>query len=159
MNSNTIILDIQGFKDLYNNFIVKELAFATRDYTQLFLIKPPYLFKYLTTDEKRQVKWLEKNRGIHWNEGYIDYREFHRIIVPYLENKNILVKGLEKVKWIKNICENCKVSDLGEDQCPSMFELHKKYCDKKTNFNCNVHLNHCALKNVLCVKRHLGYEV
>lgn len=157
MTQDTIILDVQGFKDLCNNFIVKELAFATRDYTQLFLVKPPYLFKYLTTDEKRQVKWLEKNRGIRWNEGYIDYREFCRIIVPYLENKTILVKGLEKVKWIKDICKNCKVLDLSEDQCSNLHEMHKIYCNEKTNFNCSVHSKQCALKNVLCLKKYLEW--
>lgn len=31
-------MDVQGFRDLYNNFIVKELAFATHEYTQTFLI-------------------------------------------------------------------------------------------------------------------------
>lgn len=156
MNPNTIIVDVQGFKDLYNNFIIKELAFASRDYTQSFLIKPPYLYRYLTSDEKRQVKWLERNRGIYWNEGYIDYREFQRIIVPYLENKEIVVKGFEKVKWIKDLCENCNVSDLSEKNCPNLSVLYNKYCDEKNNLNCTKHLKICALKNVLCIKKYLN---
>lgn len=157
MNPNTIILDVQGFKDLKNEFIIKELAIASRDYTQTFLIKPPYLFKYLTSDEKRQVRWLERNRGIYWNEGYIDYREFRRIIVPYLENKEIIVKGLEKVNWIKDLCVNCKVSDLGPEQCPNLSVLHEKYCEGTSNFNCNKHIKHCALKNVLCLRKYLEW--
>ena len=156
MNPNTLIVDVQGFKDPCNNFIIKELAFASRDYTQSFLIKPPYMFKYLTSDEKRQVKWLERNRGIYWNEGYIDYREFQRIIVPYLENKEIVVNGLEKEKWIKELCENYNVSDLSEKNCPSFSVLYNKYCDEKNNLNCTKHLKMCALKNVLCIKKHLN---
>lgn len=159
MKPDTVILDVQGFKDLYNNFIIKELALATHDYTQTFLVKPPYLFRYLTNDEKKQVKWIERNRGIYWNEGYIDYREFHRMIVPYLQNKNIIVKGLEKVLWIKDICVNCNVSELDEKLCPNFSVLHQKYsCNGSANLNCSKHLKQCALKNVLCIKMYLGSQ-
>ncbi len=157
MNTNTIILDVQGFKDFYNNFIVKELAFTTREYTQTFLIKPPYQFTYLTRDEKRQVEWLEKNKGLRWNEGYIDYREFQRMIVPYLENKNIYVKGSEKVKWVKDMCANCNVIELHEGTCPKLSVLAEKYCNRKANLNCNHHSKHCALRNVLCIKKFLKW--
>lgn len=156
MKSDTLILDVQGFKDLYNNFIIKELAFATQNYTQSFLIKPPYLFRHLTSEEKIQVKWIEKNRGIYWSEGHIDYREFHRMIVPYLKDKNIIVKGSEKVKWVKDLCMNCNVSELDEKLCPNLSKLHKKYsCDGKLNLCCNKHSKQCALKNVLCIKKYL----
>lgn len=157
MNPEAILLDVQGFKDLNNNFVVKELALATRDYTQTFLVKPPYLFRYLTSNEQKQVKWLERNRGIYWNEGYIDYKEFHRLIVPYLQNKTIIVKGLEKVQWVKDLCVNCKVLELSEKQCPNLSFLHKKYCNVDSNLNCNNHLKQCALKNVLCIKKYLEW--
>lgn len=156
MNSDTIVVDVQGFKDLYNNFIVKELALATCDSTQTFLIKPPYRFQYLTSDEKKQVKWVERNRGIYWNEGYIDYREFRRIIVPYLESKKIVVKGLEKVKWINDLgMKNCNIIELDENQCPNLSVLHKKYCNGRSNLNCIMHSNQCALKNVICLRKYL----
>lgn len=158
MNSDTIILDVQGFKDLNKNFIIKELALATHDYTQSFLIKPPYSFKYLTSVEKKEVKWLERNKGIYWNEGYIDYREFHRLIVSYIENKKIVVKGSEKVKWIKNLCMNCNISELDERQCPSLSVLHIRYCNETNTLNCNKHLYQCALKNVICIKKHLDRQ-
>lgn len=156
MNSNSMILDVQGFKNVHNKFIIKELAFAYSNYTQSFLIKPPYLFRYLTNEEKMQIKWLERNRGIYWNEGYIDYREFQRIIVPYLENQNILVKGSEKVKWVNDLCGNCNITDLGEENCPSLLFLSQQYCDESNNLNCINHKKHCALKNVLCLKKYLN---
>lgn len=157
MSLNTLIVDVQGFKDQNNNFIVKELSFANHDYTQSFLIKPPYLFKYLKSEEKKQVKWLERNRGIYWNEGYIDYREFLRIIVPYLENKKIIVKGLEKTKWVKELCASCDVYDIDVENCPNFSVLYEKYCNKKTSFNCVNHTKCCALKNVLCLKKYLKW--
>lgn len=102
-----LIVDVQGFKNLQNEFIIKEIAIATTDHTQTFLIKPPYSYIKLTKTEKQHVSWIEKNRGFFWSEGYIDYREFKRIIFPYLNNKNILVKGNEKKKWVGDLCENC----------------------------------------------------
>ena len=147
-----IIVDIQGFKDSENRFIVKELAIATGEYTQVFLIKPPYSFNYLTNEEKKQVSWIERNRGIFWNEGFINYRGFKQVIVPYLENKNILVKGLEKVDWIKKLSSNCNVVDVGDKGCPNFFKLHNNYC-KKGIFNCVNHNKQCALKNVISIKK------
>lgn len=153
MNADIVIVELQGFKDCKNNFIVKELAIASQEHTQTFLIKPPHAFHYLTEEEKKQVRWLERNRGISWSEGYIDYREFQRVIVPHLENKKIITKGLEKIKWIKELCANCEVIDIGEKGCPNFTILKKKYCKNKTDFNCVNHKLNCALKNALCIRK------
>lgn len=154
MNNNTIFVDVQGFKDSTNKFIIKELSIASKDCTQSFLIKPPYAFKYLTNEEKKQVRWLEKNRGINWYEGFIDYREFQRVVVPYLSGKKILTKGLEKIMWIKELCSDCEITDLGDKDCPKLSKLHDDYCEKENqNFYCVHHKKECALKNVLCLKK------
>lgn len=153
MNSDIVIVDVQGFKSHSNDFIVKELAISTLEYTQTFLIKPPHSFNSLSKDEKRQVKWLERNRGFFWSDGYIDYREFQRIIIPYLKEKKILIKGLEKIKWIKELCSNCKVIDVGEKGCPNLISLHTKYCNDGNKFSCPYHKKNCALKNVICIRK------
>lgn len=44
MNSNTIIVDLQGFKNNNNDFLVKELCIATQQHTHTFYVKPPYPF-------------------------------------------------------------------------------------------------------------------
>lgn len=152
MNSDTIIVDVQGFKDADNNFIIKELGLANREYTLMFLVKPPYPYKRLSKEEKKQVRWLEFNRGINWSEGYIDYREFRRIIVPYLDKKVILAKGLEKTKWIKNMCSSSTVINLDDKGCPNISKLYADYC-KETELNCVHHHKMCALKNVNCIKK------
>lgn len=154
MNSNTIIVDLQGFKNSNNKFIVKELSFATKDYTQTFLIKAPYSFNTLSNEEKKQVRWLENNRGLNWHEGFIDYREFQRVIIPYLNGKNVLTKGLEKILWIQELCKDCEIIELGEKDCPNFFKLYEKYCEENNQvFNCIYHKKMCALKNVLCLKK------
>lgn len=151
MKQNYLFVDVQGFKDCKNNFILKELALATQEYTQVFLIKPPHAYCNLTREEKTRVNWIEKKKGIFWKDGYIDYREFRRVIIQYLENKNIIVKGAEKVKWVKELCSNCDVIDIGDKGCPNLVQLTTKYCKDYTLFNCVYHEKQCALKNVICV--------
>lgn len=153
MNFNTIIVDLQGFKDLKNNFIIKELSIATKYYTQTFLIKAPYSFKTLSTEEKKQVRWLENNRGLNWQEGFIDYREFRRVIIPYLNGKQVLTKGMEKIVWIQELCNDCEIIELGEKGCPNLFKLYENYCENNQVFNCIYHKKMCALNNVLCLKK------
>lgn len=149
---NYTIVDVQGFKDKNNTFIIKEFAVADKELTQMFLIKPPYPFSSLTLEEKKQVLWLEKNKGIRWSEGYIDYREFRREVVKYLFNKNIITKGLEKVKWIKELCMNNEIVNIESTGCPKLSCLQEKYC-KNESYNCCYHVKECALKNVLCLRK------
>lgn len=149
MKPETIFVDLQGFKNSKNEFIVKEFAIVTSEWTQVFLVKPPYMYLTLSPEEKKQTNWLERNRGIRWSEGFIDYREFKRVIPLYLEEKEIIVKGCEKVQWIKNFCDKCQIVDVGCKGCPNLSTLHEKY--KACNINCINHKRHCALKNAICL--------
>lgn len=147
-----LFVDLQGFKTDKNEFIVKEFAYSTLGYTQCFLIKPPFTFSYLTESEKRQTRYLEKYLGFSWCQGYVDYRNFKKLIVNHLKDKTIFVKGKEKIQWVKNLCEECTVVDLGEQNVPNLDELYKKYCLFEGIYNCVYHKKKCALKNVLCIK-------
>lgn len=153
MKLDHLFVDVQGFKSYKNEFIIKEFAYSTNEYTQTFLIKPPYSFSNLTENEKRQVKWIEKNLGIMWREGYIDHREFKRMIRSYLEGKKIFVKGFEKIRWINDLCADCTVIDLGEKGCPNFQLMYKEYCINDRSYNCLHHKKNCALKNVICLKK------
>lgn len=152
MNNETVIVDVQGFKNNKNEFIVKELAIASQEHTHIFLIKPPYPFTTLTAAERKNVFWIEKNRGYRWSEGYIDYREFHRIIKPYLKNKKIIVKGEEKIKWVQELSKNRSVIDITIHGAPNLDTLAELY-DKDLVLNCFTHKKICALKNVLCIRK------
>lgn len=153
MKSNTIFVDVQGFKNQSNEFIVKELAIATQEHTHIFLIKPPYPFSALTEEERKRVWWIENNRGYRWSEGYIDYREFRRIIKPYLKDRTIIVKGEEKVKWVQELCDHNNVLDITDKGLPNLNSLNKLYCNDIFIYNCFIHRKCCALKNVLCIKK------
>lgn len=173
----SLIIDLQGFKDYKNDFIVKEFAMAAENYTQMFLIKPPYAYTYLSFDEKRQVRWIERNRGILWKEGFIDIIEFKRLIQPFLDGKSVVVKGKEKINWVHDLCKTCEVVDIADKGCPnlnSLFKTYEKkelsnisedvwydYCGRKETYtrsssiNCMFHNNVCALKNVILLKKWL----
>lgn len=152
MNPELLFVDMQGFRDYNNAFIVKELAYATQEFTQVYLVKPPYPFSKLTDSEKKQVKWLEKNRGILWREGFIDYNEFKRLVKPILENISVIVKGHEKCKWIKELSPNSKVIDIGEKGCPNL-ELLFDRCENNKIICCFHHMKSCALKTVICIRK------
>lgn len=152
MNKKFIIVDVQGFKDCKNNFIVKEFALATSGNTQVFLVKPPYPFSKLSNEEKRRVLWIEKKLGIYWSEGYIDYLEFKRIIKSILSTKIIILKGMEKIGWVKELCNNITVIDLGAKECPNFKKLRNEYSTDDVNLNCIFHNNECAVKNVICLQ-------
>lgn len=150
---NCIFVDLQGFKSDENEFIVKEFAYSMLEYTQVFLIKPPFPFSKLSTSEKRQTRWIQKHLGILWHEGFVDYREFKRLIVNHIREKTIFVKGVEKVKWVENLCSDCTVINLEEKGAPNLSELYKRYCVRECNYNCVYHNKNCALKNVICLKK------
>lgn len=152
MSRDSVIVDLQGFKDRNNHFIIKEFAILINGYTQTFIIKPPYPYNNLTSDEKKQVRWLENHHKIFWSEGFIDYREFKRTIMLYLNKKKVITKGTEKVKWIQELCNNCDTIDLNEEGCPNFLKLYSQYDKQNVVLNCVHHRKKCALKNVLCIK-------
>lgn len=151
--SKAVIVDVQGFKDTKNTFIIKEFAILYDGYTQTFLVKPPYPFTNLKIEEKKQVRWLEANRGIFWSEGFIDFREFKRTVIQYLNKKTILTKGTEKIQWIQDLCANCEIIDLGEKGCPNFLKLYSDYENSRDYLNCIHHKKMCALKNIMCLKK------
>lgn len=148
-----VIVDIQGFKDEHNHFIPKEIAILWNRRVTVLLIKPPYPFYSLTKKERLQVAWIEKNRGIYWNEGFTPYFNYENKICDFLSNKCILTKGHEKVSWIKRIFNNDNVYNLEDRNCPSLMTLYDKYSSSSDIFSCIHHNNVCALKNVFCLDK------
>lgn len=151
MNSICFV-DVQGFKNDKNCFIIKEFAIATPKCTQVYLLKSPQLFSNLSKEEKRHVKWIERNRGIFWSDGYLNLIDFKHMITPLLREKTIYVKGVEKVKWIKDLCESSVIINIENNGCPKLSELIEKYCEDKLLFKCIYHDKCCSLINAICIR-------
>lgn len=147
------IVDVQGFKKDDNSFILKEIAIVCGDQVQVFLLQPPFPTHNLKFSERKQVRWIEKNRGMHWNDGYIRYEQLPLYIDEFLIDKKILCKGLEKVCWVKQILDNMDVINLENWGCPKLLSLYEEYRNCNDIYNCIFHSKVCALKNVLCLKK------
>lgn len=155
MNS---FVDVQGFKTDLNDFIIKEIAIKSGSQLITLLFKPPFYRFELTDTEKKQVSWIERNRKIFWDEGFIPHCYHKNIIRELLKNKNIYVKGLEKVTWIKKILEdsiddNLCIFNLEDIGCPSLSSLYENYKSGLDVYQCIYHSTHCALKNVSCMQK------
>lgn len=156
---NTIV-DLQGFKTDFNEFIVKEIAVQCDKHVMVMLFMPPYPFNNLTSTEKKQVRWIERNRNVIWEDGFIPY-SLHKPYIKELLSKNIIyVKGLEKVKWLRDILdENNKnnkhrcIYNLDDFKCPSLISLHLEFKSCLDVYQCMYHSNICALKNVNCIHK------
>lgn len=148
-----VIVDVQGFKSEGNEFIPKEIAIMCKGRIQVLLIKPPHPFYDLTKKERLQVSWIEKNRGIYWNEGFVPYFNYKSCFLDFLKNKCIYTKGNEKVLWLKDILHIDNVYNLESKNCPSLLTLYKSYSTSPDIISCIHHNNICALKNVYCLSK------
>lgn len=143
-----VIVDIQGFKNERNEFIPKEIAIISKSDIMILLIKPPYPFYDLTKKERVQVAWIERNRGIKWNEGIVPYYNYKCKLQDFLKNKCIFTKGAEKVLWLKDIFQNNYVYNLEDKGCPNFATMYR---DSSNIRSCIYHKNICAVKNVFCL--------
>lgn len=147
------IVDVQGFKIADNKFILKEIAIACKDQIQVFLIKPPFPIYNLTSTERKQVNWIERNRKIYWNDGFIPYKNYLAYIEEFLIDKMIYCKGLEKMLWIKKLLDYNDVYNLELKSCPSLLSLYEEYRLSTDVYTCIYHPTICALRNVTCLKK------
>lgn len=155
-----ILVDVQGFKDNTNRFIVKEISVETKNLQFHDIIKSPAIVqKNLDKKHRRESKWLTENyHGFSWEDGYITLNELRQTLYPIFNNNNaqIFVKGEEKTKWIKAImgndelkCKNVENEDFNvlpeeKAKCWACFK-HKHITDTSKI--------HCALENVKVLKK------
>lgn len=155
-----MLLDVQGFKDNNNRFIVKEIYIETKNLQFHDIIKSPSIIeKNLDRKHKKQSNWLTKNyHGFAWTDGYITLGELRQTLFSIFNDKSmqIYVKGEEKIKWVKQIMGNealnCKnVENEYYDVQPE--EREKCWACKKHKHIKESNKIHCALENVKILKK------
>lgn len=153
------VIDVQGFKKTYNEFIFKELAIVPLGedvQPAVYLFGPPHSWIFLTPRYQCQNKWLTRNyHGIFWDDGGIPYEEFEDILTSSTRGATkIYVKGSEKQKWLKTFLSNVvNIETLG---CPSLTKLHSARDPPCTNHNREICYNsNCAARNAIALKKWL----
>ena len=100
------IVDVQGFRDDNNGFIVKEFAIANLNQendVKWVIFEPPFDRSTLSSACKITNSWLTRNiHGLLWNSGHVDYNEHKKVINNSLESSvYVYVKGYEKKKMVQ----------------------------------------------------------
>lgn len=103
--NNCVFVDIQGFEIAKNRFICKEFCYLNDfDVKYHAFLKSVSYFYTLTPYYHRLAIWMMKNQHkIDYNFGGADPDYFCEQMYPYLANKIILMKGFEKVTWLKQM--------------------------------------------------------
>lgn len=147
-------VDFQGFSFNNNSFSVKEICILTKNIKFHEFVKPPFPFNRLIDYDKKQAEWLETNyHGLSWDAGYITLQELKNTISPILKGKILLVKGSEKVKWLKDMLKNENIIcvDMEDIECElklSEPQVQRHSCPKHKN----VQHSHCARNNAAMLK-------
>lgn len=153
-----VFVDLQGFKKSKNSLICKEFCLLDDNgYVFHAFVKPTIEFNQLPVDYKRQATWLMNNHHkIDYDFGDMDSIDLCDQIYPKMKGKIVLVKGQEKVKWLKDMLYN-----YGEIECYDIYSLDFDILLKQANQydTCDYHNDvfeggngPCAMSNALFVQ-------
>lgn len=142
---NKFVVDIQGFQDLNNKFIIKELAIYDGRELHHTLFKPPHPFHKLPPHIKKTNNWLTTYyHNLQWKDGSTPYNQLLPVVSKIISPGDIIyVKGLEKSIFLRNLIgDNTSVIQLPENP-----RLHKS--EPQCLYHKNKSLAMCAITNVL----------
>jgi len=84
MLKDTVSIDVQGFFDNINNFILKEIGIVLEKDLNLnnsFLIEPPYDFTLLNAKSGKTAIWLTNtHHKIFWNDREISFPQTRKYL-------------------------------------------------------------------------------
>ena len=123
LSSKTVVLDLEGFRQRKEKFIVKELGICTEDYNDCVLFSPPSKFSVLTIPQKTSFNWLFKNlHGLDRNSENYPYIYLTQIVqIVRLRNPRAVYypKGFEKSQLLLELLD-CSVVNLNTLERPKI---------------------------------------
>lgn len=149
-----VFVDIQGFKSYRDRFICKEICLVSDEDFYHAIIKSTIPFEKLSSSHKRQANWLTKHfHGLTYDCGNVHMIQAIQDVYPMLMKKTVVVKGTEKIKWMKHIFRNC-----GEIECLNFedLDLDLSLDDTSKNicpFMCDYHLEKTFANMHICRTR------
>jgi len=152
MLKDTVSIDVQGFFDNNNNFILKEIGIVFEKDPNLnnsFLIEPPYDFTLLNTKSRKTAIWLTNtHHKIFWNDGENSFPQTRKYLRTITSGKQIICKGVEKKRFLQTFFGSRQLINVEEMGCPSLNRF------KGNRFPyCETHLKGgvCALNNAYII--------
>lgn len=153
-----IILDLQGFKQPANEFVVKELSSINVFHDEkkslrlsYFHFNPPSPWHMLPTTYQVMNRWCQRNlHGLHWNSGKLSYSCLNAVLGNILiDVKTIFVKGLEKKKWLENLINySIPVVNLEDFGCPLLNDIKVPIGCINQHRHSTIKYYKCAFENV-----------
>ena len=103
----TAYADLQFYR-VDGDHVIKEFALVTVDSRVAhYVFEPPQKIES-SLENLKNIDWVYRNHhGLHWDSGFVPYREAAKIITNSLSWKNdvflVYVKGLEKMNFLKKL--------------------------------------------------------
>lgn len=117
--NNFVYVDVQGFRTFHNRFMCKEFCLVDGDFIYHALVKSPYSFNKMPAYYQRQANWLiNQYHRIKYDCGDVHINELKEATFSRIENKTILVKGVQKISWLKHMFRDC-----GNIECVNVEDL------------------------------------
>ena len=147
-----VFIDLQGYKVNKNRFMCKEFCFINEDEKFHAIVKSWYPYGKLLIHYKRQIYWLANHfHALDYESGDMDIQELTEIVYPKLVDKTIIVKGFDKINWLKYIFRNYgdlnyrNIEDLDYDVDETEHEMCA-YHQERTGWGKRYR---CAMSNAL----------
>lgn len=155
MNSNDLIVDVQGFKTSGNKFVFKELAILQllNDNLTSYLFKPPFPWSELEARYKSENNWLSRNyHGLDWESGDVPFGLMQYLLL--FPASTIYVKGMEKRVWLKKEFPTLCFANLEDFGCPSLQKLKNEVAIPVCSYHSPSTFSppNCAIQNVRLLK-------
>lgn len=149
------VIDIQGFRDFEDHFLLKEAAVIAIDhhYVGHWIVAPPHSFKDLGIKARSQNNWLSCYfHGLEWFDGYVPYKQIGTILREVTRTaQRIYTRGREKADFIQELTAR-QVINLEDVSCPSFKQLpdDRSYCFHHGVTKGGIYV--CALNNAMKLK-------
>lgn len=148
-----VFVDMQGFRGLDNELVIKEMAILLDGKLHHLLFKEPFAKSLLQTKSKRTNHWLENNfHHLKWEDGFLPYEKMAEILCGILPNSkekffNIYVNGEEKQNWLVQSFDLQNYVHQIKDHFWYDFKKYKNRESLETPI-CTLNHPNCSVKNV-----------
>ena len=149
-------VDMQGFKQPVDDFIIKELAIVPIESNSnpiIYLFKSPFAFNVLDKKYQKENRWLEYcYHGIPWTSGTISYDQVGFILREVMSDATtVFVKVNSHKKWLERFKFN--VYNITEMGYPALDRVPANILMKVCSNHKNAYKAMCALHNVKLIKK------